>query len=229
MRARLTAALGACAAVALTACSTSSGDSATGSHRPAPYPSRSTTPNMSASTAPSGESAVGHMLVTAHDLGRGFVSAQPDAPAALPCTPTDPTVDAQVHHIDKGEAVFVNDLGGVQVSEQIYVYGSISDAQRHESIDDRGLACAQGRLGSTPVTVSGPIDLHSRLGEYSDSAQAWGVKTARFSAAMVAVRIHAVVVQFAIVAETGAQSSIDTRQIVAAGVHKVLAAVATQR
>jgi len=230
MRARLTAALAAGAAVALTACSTSSSDSATGPNRPAPYPSRSgAAAASSVSTPPVDESAIGQVLVTAHDLGRGFVRAQPDAPAALPCTPNDPPVDDQVRHVDKGDAVFVNDLGGVQVSEQVYVYGSVGDAQRHESIDERGLGCEHGRFGSTPVTVTGPIDLHSRLGQYSDSAEAWGVKTARFSGAMIAVRIHAVVVQFAIVAETGARASVDARQIVAAGVHKVLAAAATQR
>ena len=231
MRATLiTAALAAGAAVALTACSTTSSDATARSNRPAPYPSRSAASAVSnAATAPARGSAIERVLVTSADLGRGFVRAQPDPPAALPCTPNEPPVDVQVHHLDKANAVFVNDLGGVQISEQVYVYGSARDALRHQKIDEHGLDCARGRFGTTPVTVTGPSDLRGRLGEYSDSAQAWEVKTERFSGVMVAVRIHAVIVQFAIVAETGAQSSVDARQIVAAGVQRVLAAATTQR
>ena len=228
MRARLTAAaLVAGVAVTLTACSTSSGDAASGSNRPAPYPSKAAA--TAASTAPAAQSGIERVLVTAHDLGRGFVRAQPDAPASLPCTPNDPPVDDQVHHVNKSDAVFVNDLGGVQVSEQVYAYGSVADARRHESIDEHGLACARGRFGTTPVTVTGPDDLHGRLGDYSDTAEAWGIKTARFSGAMIAVRIHAVMVQFAIVAETGSTANVDARHIVEVGVRKVLTAATTQR
>jgi hypothetical protein len=220
MRASVTAALAAAAAVALTACSTSPSGSADGSTRPAPYPSAAAA--SVPATATGGDPAIERLMVGARDLGRAFVRAQPDAPAALPCTPNDPPVDDQVPHVGKGNAVYVDDLGGVQVSEQVYVYGSAHDAERHQSIDERGLDCARGTMGSTLVTVDGPVDLRGRLGGHCDSAQAWGVRTSRFSGALVAVRVRAVMVQFAIVAETGAKASVDVQRVVRDGVQKVL-------
>ncbi len=224
MRATLTAAVAIGAAVALTACSATTNGSTGNSHRPAPYPTKTAASSSSPPPSLPADSHLERALLTARDLGRGFVRTQDDPPAALPCTPTAPPVDDQVRHVEKGGAVFVDDMGGVQVSEQVYVYGAVADAQRHESIDEAGLGCARGRLGTTPVKVTGPVDLRSRLGRRADSAHAWGVQTTQFSGALIAVRIHAVVVQFAIVAEAGSTAHIDAQQIVQTAVHKVFVA-----
>jgi hypothetical protein len=224
MRASLTAAVAVGAAVALTGCSSTTGGSAGNSHRAAPYPTKTAASSSSPAPSPSADTHLDRALLTSHDLGRSFVRTQNDPPAALPCTPTAPPVDAEVHHIEKGAAVFVDDMGGVQVSEQVYVYGAVADAQRHESIDEAGLRCARGRLGTTAVKVTGPVDLRSRLGQPADSARAWGVTTTQFSGALIAVRIHAVMVQFAIIAQTGSTAQIDAQQIVRTAVHKLVVA-----
>jgi hypothetical protein len=50
------------------------------------------------------------------------------------------------------------------------------------------------------------------------------VRTTQFSGTLIAVRIHAVMVQFAIVAQTGSNAQFDARQIVRTAVHKLVVA-----
>jgi hypothetical protein len=165
------------------------------------------------------------VLLTARQLGSGFVQASDAAPSALPCTPDTPPVDDQVRHVEKGNAVFVDDVAGVQVSEQIYVYSAVADAQRHERIVRAGLGCDHGTMQGAQVSIAGPSDIHSQLPERNDTAQAWVVKTAQVSGVLVAVRIHAVVVQFAVVAENGPSPDIDAEQVVETGLKNILSAV----
>lgn len=194
---------------------------------PSPYPTGGRS-SQSPSGAPSTSAAqrdVDRVLLTAHQLGSGFVRAADDAPSALPCTPDAPPVDDQVTHVEKGNAVYVDDVAGVQVSEQIYVYSAVADAQRHERIVGAGLACAHGTMQGAPVNIAGPSDIHAQLPERNDTAQAWVVKTAQVSGVLVAVRIHAVMVQFAVVAENGTSPDIDAKQVVEAGLENILRAV----
>ncbi|HEY2296088.1 MAG TPA: hypothetical protein VGH43_00050 [Jatrophihabitans sp.] len=132
-------------------------------------------------------------------------------------------VDDQVSHVEKGDTVFVDDVAGVQVSEQVYVYGAVADARRHEHIVHVGLACAHGTMQGAPVTIAGPSEVGARLSERNDTAEAWVVKTARVSGVLVAVRIHAVV-QFAIVAENGCSPDLDARHVVETGLKNILTA-----
>jgi hypothetical protein len=169
---------------------------------------------------------VDRVLLTAAQLGPGFVRAANSAPSALPCTPDGAPVDDQVSHVEKGNIVFVDDVAGVQVSEQVYVYGTVADARRHEHVVHVGLACTHGTMQGAPVTIAGPSDVGARLSERHDTAEAWVVKTAQVSGVLVAVRIHAVVVQFAIVAENGSSPDLDAQHVVETGLKNILAAVA---
>jgi hypothetical protein len=179
----------------------------------------------SAPVAPSDDAAdVRRVLLGAAEIGAGFVRADNDGPAPLPCTPHDPPVDDQVRHVEKGGVVYVNDVQGVQVSEQVYVYDSTAAAVRHQRIAEKGLACTHGTLDGRPITVLGPSDVRSQLRERSQAAEVWVVKTDQVSGALIAVRIHAVVIQFAVVAEKGASSNVDAKQVVETGLAKITAA-----
>ena len=253
MRSTLTAAAAALSALALAACSSATAGVAQrdpfrahspaphavrhtaapasrtpASSAPAPYPSttapsRPVASSGASSGAPSGASDVDRALLVASDLGSGYAATTPDAPAALPCTPDRPPVDDQVRHVEKGNAVYVDDIAGSQVSEQIYVYRAPAQALRHQAVLDAGLSCRHGSLQGQPVTVLGPSDVRGQLRLHTDSAQVWIVHTGQFSGALVALRIHAVVVQFAVVARDGAESHLDVKKVVVAGLTKLYA------
>src|SRR6185312_1574833 len=141
MRTTLTVAICAVSAVTLAACSgTTDGSSGPGSHAifpaahssathspsavPSPYPTsaRPTRSPAESSSTSASQRDVDRVLLTAHQLGSDFVRASDDAPSALPCTPSAPPVDDQIRHVEKGNVVFVDDVAGTQVSEQVYVY-----------------------------------------------------------------------------------------------------------
>ena len=246
MRTTLTAAVCALSAVTLAACSgTTSGKSgpdaqaifpaahSSAKHSPSavpsPYPTagRPTQSPGGVSSTSAAQRDVDRVLLTARQLGSGFVQAADAAPSALPCTPTAPPVDDQVRHVEKGNVVFVDDVAGEQVSEQIYVYSTVADAQRHERIVQAGLACARGVMQGARVRIAGPTDIHGKLAERNDTAQGWAVETAQVSGVLVAVRIHAVLVQFAVVAENGSAPDIDAKQVVETGLKNILRAVAS--
>jgi hypothetical protein len=200
---------------------TTAAPSSAPSSRPAPYPSP--THSSHPTTSPTGNSDVERALLVASDLGDGFAAAAPDKPSSLPCTPDRPPVDDQVRHVEKGNAVFVDDIAAEQVSEQIYVYGSVADALRHQTIVTDGLACRHGTMGGAAVTVLGPSDVRRQLSQHPDAAKVWIVRTAQVSGALVAVRLHAVMVQFAVVAQNGNESQLNVKQVVEAGLTKILA------
>jgi hypothetical protein len=198
-------------------------------HSPSAHPSPFPTAHASAeptTSSPGAQRDVDRVLLTADQLGSGFVRAADAAPAALPCTPGAPPVDDQVAHVEKGNTVFVDDVAGVQVSEQVYVYRGVSDALRHEHVVHAGLACSRGSMQGAQVDITGPTDVGAQLPERHDSAEAWVVKTAQVTGVLVAVRIHAVVVQFAIVAEDGAKPDLDAQHVVEVGLKNILRAVA---
>lgn len=186
-----------------------------------PYPSA--TPTAALTSTSSGASDVDRALLVASDLGAEFAAAEPDKPATLPCTPNRPPVDDQVRHVEKGNAVFVDDIAGEQVSEQIYVYGSTGDALRHENILEAGLGCRHGVLAGSAVTVLGPSDVRRQLSQRPDSAKVWIIRTDQVTGALVAVRLHAVMVQFAVVAQNGDEADLDVKKVVQAGLTKILA------
>lgn len=242
MRTALTALTAVAAAAALTACSSATAGSAqhpgrpvqpsqaaqtstaTVSKHPTPYPSSAPAPDPSSTPrTASGTSDVDQALLAASDLGRDFAAGAPDEPSSLPCTPDRPPVDEQVHHVEKGDAVYVDDLAGTQVSEQIYVYRTPGEAVRHQSILEAGLSCRRGSMQGRPVTLLGPTDVRRQLRLHTDSAQVWIARTGQVSAALVALRIRAVVVQFAVVAEDGAESNLDVKKVVVAGLTKLYA------
>jgi hypothetical protein len=175
-------------------------------------------------TTSAADAQVSALLLTAGEVGRGFLPAEDDPPSPLPCTPDRPAVDDQVHHVAKGGAVYVDDMAGLQFSEHIYVYRSVGDALRHERAVERGLACRTGRLPSGPVSIEGPVDVGAELAPRHDVAEAWSVHTAQVTGSLIAVRIHAVVVQFAFLARPDVTPTIDAKQVVVAGLKKLLAA-----
>jgi hypothetical protein len=236
MHAPLITGAAAAAAAALTACSTATSgtthhatrlspaartSAATHTAAASPYPS--STPPADPVSTPGGGSDVDRALLVASDLGDGFAAAAPDKPASLPCKPDRPPVDDQVRHVEKGDAVFVDDIAGEQVSEQIYVYHSVAEALRHEAIVEAGLGCRHGTMGRSAVTVLGPSDVQRQLSQRPDSAKVWIVRTDQVSGALVAVRLHAVMVQFAVVAQNGNESQLDVKKLIEAGLTKILA------
>jgi hypothetical protein len=239
MRPVLTTVTALAAAAALAACSSATvGKGAFATERPPASHSRSVTPapfpsstQVSPSAPPTSiapntvANAVDAAMLAAGEIGPGFVPVPDDPPSPLPCTPNRPPVDDQIGHVEKGDVVFVDRSGTVQVSEQVYVYGSVAGAQRHQQIVETGLACRKGTLagGGGEVTVLGPTDVTAELTARNDKAEAWAVQTAQVSGALVQVRIHAVVVQFAVVAEPGATPTVDAEKIVEAGLAKLIA------
>ncbi len=95
--------------------------------------------------------------------------------------------------------------------------------RRHQAILEAGLACRHGSLQAQPVTVLGPSDVRSQLRLHTDSAQVWSVHAGQFGGALVALRIHAVVVQYAVIARDGAGSRPDVKKVVVAGLTKLYA------
>lgn len=227
----LAAGLAACAVAAVTACSPAPTHGAHRSLSPvaAPYPS--TRPAASRPVAGGLADRTGHLLIGAADLGPGYGRATAGAPMALACTPGAPTVDDRLAHVSKAAVAYVDDVAGVQVGEQIYVYPDRAGAREHEQLLAAGLACAHGTIRATghqtAVTVTGPADLHQQLAVHNDAAQRWGLDSDRFGEQLIVVRTGPVVVQVTVVTEPGTTPQLDVVQIVEASVSKVLATAGT--
>lgn len=184
----------------------------------------STAPVSSEATAPAD---VERVLLTAGDVGHGFTAAPDNATATapLPCTPNDPPIDQQVPSEEHGGVDLTKDSAGAEVSEMVALYATLGEAVHLQTSTERGLACSGGKLSDgEQVTLSGPTDISSILTPHTDKAEAWSIRTAKIKGALVLVRLHRVIVQFAFfkLIKGASNPHINSKQILEMGLAKVI-------
>ena len=125
----------------------------------------------------------------------------PDPPSALPCTPDPPAGRRPGAPRREGQRRLRRRhrrQPGERADLRLSCAGPGGCATRPCST--RGLSCRHGSLQGQPVTVLGAVRRAPAAAAAPHSAHVWIVHTGQFSGALVALRIHAVVVQFAVVA-----------------------------
>jgi hypothetical protein len=230
------AAVVAVAALALSACSSTSNGTPTNAPSPTGQaPSSASTPTgfpSSSSSAPTtgglSEAQATAALLTAAEVGGGFSQTQSDdSDTPLPCTPNEPTLSQQFPPDVKVQVDFASAAGNALISEEIETFADADAVAQVVAAGEQGLSCGTTTVGGTRVKIDGPTDVTSKIQVPVDKAEAWVVKSAPLNASLIIVQTGQQLVVFSF----GAPPSVDTTKlpdpghVVTAGLEKVNAAL----
>jgi len=230
------AAVVAVAALALSACSsTSNGTPTNAPSATGQAPSSASTPTgfpSSSSSAPStgglSEAKATAALLTAAEVGGGFTQTQSDdSDTPLPCSPNEPTLSQRFPPDVKVQVDFASASGNALISEEIETYADTDTVAQVVAAGEQGLSCGTTTVGGTQVKIDGPTELTSQLQVPVDKAEAWVVKSSALNASLIIVQKDQQLVVFSF----GAAPSVDTTKLpdpatlVIHGVAKVNAAL----
>ncbi|MEJ3656651.1 hypothetical protein WEH80_27200 [Actinomycetes bacterium KLBMP 9759] len=144
---------------------------------------------------------------------------KPDANAAAVCG--GPGVVAQFPNAERTAAALESEQGEL-LQETLSVYPSEADAYAAFNATSAGLACREGKLGETPVTLTAAADVQPRVG--GDRATLWTMSSDRFSTVLVSVLAKQHVVNFAFITPAGVDQTIaDPIALSRTGVARLLA------
>ena len=187
----------------------------------------STPPSAPGGTAPD----LSARLLTAAEVGPGFVAQADDSPGSPPpCGSADsPTLDAQVPPAAKVKKAFVQQTPAAQVDEELTTYADQASAVKALGIGRTGLACTDGSLyatdGSrTAVTIGAPTS--PQLGVAGvDESTLWTLDGSDFKGGLLVVRYrstHLLVMTFLTDKATDTARLPDTNKIIGTALTKAV-------
>ncbi|AZI59012.1 hypothetical protein EH165_13505 [Nakamurella antarctica] len=112
----------------------------------------------------------------------------------------------------------------VQFQEAVNLYVDAATASAAYDYAVAGLACGDGKIGSTAVTISEPEDVTATVG--GDSATTWTVGIEGETGVLVSVLSGPLIINFTFIAAAGADSSAlpDPLELAKAATAKLIAA-----
>ncbi len=195
--------------------------------KPAAAPTTSTTSSTTSpapSTSENPADLLKKALLTASDVGPGFVEGtweEPNANEPGPCG--KPNVSAQFPNAVRIGAQFAKGEQ-FQLIEGINVFADANTSKAAYAAGVDGLTCTDATLGGQPVSIGERMDVTAQVG--GDLATAWSVKADGMEGVLIAVHAEQAVLTFTFVAIGGADTSSVANPIEVAktGVSKALAA-----
>lgn len=205
--------------------------SACGSDKDTPAPA-ATNPATSASPSPTSVAPTSEdptedlkrALLTAADIGPGFVEGvwqPPDPNEPSPCG--KPSASAQFPNAIRIGAEFAKGQD-LRLTQGINVFADTATAKAAYAAGVDGLSCAQATVGGQPVTIGAPTDVTAGVG--GETATGWTIKAAGLDGVLIAVQAEQAVLTFTFLALGGADTSTVTDPVTLArtGVGKAMAA-----
>jgi hypothetical protein len=200
--------------------------------KPAAAPSTTTSTTSSSSAAPAPSTGSGEdpkallkkALLTASDVGPGFVEGTwEETSASEPGPCGKPNVAAQFPNAVRIGAQFAKGEQ-FQLIEGINVFADTDTSKAAYAAGIDGLACAEPKLGGQPVEIGQQMDVTAQVG--GSVATAWSVKADGIEGVLIAVHAEQAVLTFTFVALGGADTSSVANPIALAktGVSKAMAA-----
>jgi hypothetical protein len=233
------AAVVAVAALVLSACSSTSNGTPTSAASPTgQVPSSASTPtgfppsSSTSSTAPSSggltEAQAQAALLTAAEVGSGFVQTQTnDIDTPLPCKPDDPPLSHQFPPAAKVDVDFGGAGGKALFSEEIETFDDAGTIAQVIAAGEKGLGCKTATVSGTKIAIEGPTDLTSDISVPVDKAEAWVVTSTALHASLVIVAMNTQLVVFSFTGDPSVDDSQlpDPPTLITTGLRKVQAAL----